>query len=138
MTDLLLDGDSQGKNIRSLFHSQKHLMSMRSFTNECIRSCLFDEMQLENFKIVGAMKSVKLALKEGDEHGIQFAYNTSKTNGDKAIWKQTELLSHSDAIFVLENNYIDKLVSTHAKARAFQDWIRNRWGTAPSIPDLVN
>lgn len=131
-----LDGSGQGERIRDLFLHQGSGESLRRFTQRCIDAGLFDESQIEGFQIVGAMKTVKSALKVKDDHGIQFAYNVTKNNGEKAIWRQQELLEYRDACFVLQENYIDKVVATHAEMVTFHKWMRRRFGMAPSVPVL--
>lgn len=131
-----LDGNGQGQQIRDLFSSCGDGESLRRFTHRCIDGGLFDESQIDGFLIVGAMKTVKAALTAKDEHGIRFAYNTTKQNGESATWKQAELLEYKDACFVLQENYIDKVVATHAEMVTFHEWMRRRFGTAPSVPVL--
>lgn len=135
--DFRLDGESQGERIRELFRECGNGEGIRSFARRCIDAGLFNEAQQEGFMIVGAISTVKKALKQSDEHGIHFAYNTSKQNGDDATWKQPALFDYTDACFVLQSNYIDKVTATHAEMVTFHQWMKRRFGTAPSVPDLV-
>ena len=131
-----LDGVSQGERIRNLFKENGHGENIRRFTQLCLASGIFDESQIEGFTMVGAMKTVKSALKEKDDDGMQFAYSTTKSNGEKAIWKIRENVNYLDACFILQCNYIDKIAQTHAEMVTFHNWMRRRFGTAPSIPVL--
>lgn len=131
-----LNPSSQGDEIRNLFTTYGGDDGLRRFAQRCIESALFDETQLEGFQIVGAMKCVKGALRSKGENGLRFAYNTSKQNGESAIWKAQGVLDYADAVFILQSNYIDHLADTHSEMVVFHEWVKARFGTAPSIPML--
>lgn len=131
-----LEGKPKGQQIRELFRQYGTMETLRRFTERCIHMGLFDPVQLEGFQIVGAMKTVKDAIKEKGEDGLPFAYCVGKRGGDSEVWKVQETLDYNDACTVLQESYIDKITEHYAEMVSFHKWMRRRFGHAPSIPVL--
>lgn len=132
-----LQGETIADRIRELFAECGNGESLRRFTQRCIELGLFDAVQMEGFMHSGASKYIKDVLRKTGEDGLRFAYNVTKRNGDEGTWKQAELMTYEDAVFVLQANYLDKVTATHAEMVNFQNWMRRRFGSAPSVPALT-
>jgi hypothetical protein len=107
---------------------------IRSLARECEASGLWDEAQLEGFRLTAEQKICRTALHDEDEHGVPYALPISAGAGAK--WKQVALFEFIDFAFVI-GSQCKQLGEFHAKIKTLQDLCRQRFGTAPSIPDLA-
>lgn len=132
----LQESGSEGNRIRSLFSAMGGSLPIREIARRCIEGGVWDETTLEGIMIAGAEKRVKDALKvTTNGSGLPFAAAVGK--GREAVWRQRELFSYEDYVTKIGEG-VEALGADHAKLRAWQGECRARFGTAPSIPDLVN
>lgn len=129
------EGEREGDRIRSLFAAMGGAAPLRDIARRCIEATIWDETQLESMMLHGAIKRVKDALRrELNGSGLPFAAAVDK--GLHATWKQRDLFSFEDYTSIIDMG-IAALGADHAKLRAWQEECRRRFGTSPSIPDLV-
>ena len=131
---MLLEGTSQAEQIRAIFSGSGGEMSIRQCSKKCFDDGLFDESQTEGFILKQADRVVKNALKSRDEHGLSFAYNVRKRNGEDGLWKLLNMVNEAEAVFIMQTQYIDKIGEIHARGTEFAKWCRRRAFNVPELP----
>ena len=127
------DGQSKAEQIRENWRLWG-AMPIRQFVHRMRDEGIFDEQDREAAEIRGLCADTRKALKENDEHGVPFAGPIEK--GRNPIWRQTEMWALEDFVFALSEG-ISALNADYAKLKTLQDLCRERFGTAPSLPDFV-
>lgn len=128
-----LESESVLDKIRILFELHPEGISIRELAREAIASGIFDETQLEGFQLEGVMKRCRDALRRRDEHGVPYAAQVDKSE-DR--WQQREFWDYPTAVLVFQSR-ADQIGDDYTALRALQAWIRQRFGTAPSLPTFA-
>jgi hypothetical protein len=125
-------GVSERERIREIFNG--HDMDLRALAEKCKEVGVWDETQIENMAMTGAMRRCKDALKETLDGGeLPFASPIEK--GTRATWRQREMFTLEDYTFTLSTQS-EAWLADHAKMRAWQDECMARYGEAPAIPEI--
>lgn len=112
-------------------------LSYRELTGEVIREHILSAEELERVTYEGVRRLCERALKKRDTtYGVQRAMPSEYDRDDEGQrrWKQAELFSKEEAFayFKAESHrvgvHFSKLVRLH-------DWILDRFGEAPEVPE---
>jgi len=131
-SDFELEGSSEHQQIREIFALMPQA-GTREVAEECIKRELWDVDQLYGFQVSHGMARVRKALAILNEHNVPFACPIEA--GAEPKWKQTELFTFEDFVFVISQ----RVSGIEADMKAVVG-LRNRcmeiFGKVPELPDL--
>ncbi len=128
--------ETENNRIRSTAEELGGSLPIRDIARHCMEAGIWDEMQLESMMLNGCSKRVKDALgKDIDGSGLPGWAAVGK--GRDAIWKQREMFEFKDYAVVIGLG-IEAMGADHMRLKTWQVECHARFGTAPSIPDLVH
>lgn len=128
--------ESESDRISALAEELGGLLPIREIARHCMEAGIWDEMQLESMTLNGCSKRVKDALGE-DRDGSGLPDRAAIGKGKGSLWKQRKLFEFKDYAVVIGLG-IEGIAADHLKLKRWQAECRDRFGSAPSIPDLVN
>ena len=108
---------------------------VRDWAHACLEAEIWDDSQVESFTLRGAIEAVKL-IERSDPDGSGLPIAAAVGKGPDAIHKTREMFTFEDYVSRIEMG-VASIGADHAMLRAWQTECRSRFGTAPSIPDLV-
>lgn len=123
--------------IIEVFEANGCALSSLRLAQKCIEAGIFEEYELNNATVRWAQTVVRDALREKLAEGIPYAAPTAKKDASgNPIWLQYRLWDYDDAAFILRER-CEALMGDYKPIVALRDYIIERWGTAPEIPQIV-
>jgi hypothetical protein len=135
---ITIDGDEErnlGAAILEWVSKQRKAFTIREAANELLESGFFTEkeMNLDGLKYKWARHQVKRAFGVLASNG--FPQMVPVTDGQDPIYKRYEQLVFNDYTFIIESR-IKSAFQDYEKLVSWQKDCKERFGHAPSIPDL--
>lgn len=109
-------------------------MGIPHLTAVCHDEGVWTEEEWSAMAFDGAKKQVRDAVKVKMANGLPFAVPTRQREDKSPVWCQLNLLDYDDARFYLYS-LIQGVTKDVKQIEAFQQYMEDRWGEAPPIPE---
>lgn len=108
-------------------------MGIPHLTALCHQEGVWTPDEWTHMAFEGAKKQVRAAVKVKMANGLPFAVPTRTLQDKSPVWSQLTLLNYDDALFYLYK-LCDGVFKDVKQVNAFQSYMLDRWGHAPSTP----
>lgn len=134
-----MDRMERSEQIRRIFKAAGGLLPMRALAQQAIAAGLYSNDELGAITLRATMADCRRALAQEDVTGIPFAQpvgvDEDAEDGEKVpLWKQTDLFTQEEMFDLIRRKQVEILFD-YRKLRRLVDLCRERFGTAPEIPD---
>ncbi len=128
---------SQTQQIQEEFEAVGGQMGNRVFAEHCIYQGFFDADR-DHVMVDYAMRVIRRALKADTSYGIPFAGPTGEVDEESGapVWKKLELWTYADFEWDAKRGG-EEIGADHARLKRKNEFCLEKYGKAPSIPDLV-
>lgn len=135
-----MDRTERPEKIRQLFKAAGGSLPMRALAQQAMAAGLYSNDELAAITLRATMADCRRALAQEDVTGVPFAQPTgpdeSTEDGDKVpLWKQIDLFSR-DEMFELIRRKTTEIVFDYRKLRRLVDLCKERFGSAPEVPEF--
>lgn len=135
-----MDRTERPEKIRQLFKAAGGALPMRALAQHAMAAGLYSNDELAAITLRATMADCRRALAQEDVTGVPFAQPTGPDDtadeGDKVpVWKQTDLFSKEE-MFDLIRRKTTEMVFDYRKLRRLVDLCRERFGSAPEVPEF--
>lgn len=125
------------ESIIEIFEANGCSISTLRLAQKCIDAGVFDAVELNNASVRWAQTVVRDCLRAKLANGIPYAAATRSTDAQgNRLWKQYSLWEYDDAVDILRER-CEQITNDYKPIVALREYIVERWGTAPEIPQLV-